>query len=60
MAPKSKISSLLFSVGLLFISCALLVSTRTNIPDYAKGIFFGVGIGIIALSLFSKKFRSRS
>ena len=39
-------------VGLLLLSIALLVSVRTNVPDIAKGIFFGFAIGVIATPLF--------
>ena len=40
---------ILIPIGLFLISCALIVSQRTQLPDSIKGILFGFPIGIMIM-----------
>jgi hypothetical protein len=57
MKKKFKIEVIVISIGLFLISCALIISLRTGLTDLTKGIFFGIGMGVIASPFFIKKLR---
>jgi hypothetical protein len=49
---------LTIATGLCITCIALVITCRTSLPDFIKGVWFGVGIGVIALPLFKKKLRN--
>ena len=56
---NSKYSILLtIAIGLCIMCIALVITRLTNLPDFVKGVWFGVGIGVTALPLFKKKLRN--
>jgi NO-binding membrane sensor protein with MHYT domain len=49
---NSKYRTLLtIAIGLCITCIALVITRRTNLSDFVKGICFGIGIGVMALPL---------
>ena len=42
------------SVGLAFLVLALVINQNPNIPDLAKGLAYGLAIGILLMGLRKK------
>jgi hypothetical protein len=52
---KSKKGSLLLPTGILLVSGITILSRFISLPDYIKGIFVGVGIGLMLIYLIIDK-----
>ena len=44
----------LLPIGLLVISASFIIKRFVTIPDFANGLIYGVGFGIIILSIIYK------
>ena len=44
-------------LGLLFVAMGILIKQLTTLPDFADGLLFGVGIGLLVLGLSVKLWR---
>lgn len=60
MRSRFNYLSTLFPIGLLVNSIALIIAQRTTLPDFVKGSFFGIGIGILLLPFFFKNKKTTS
>jgi hypothetical protein len=46
---------LLLIAGLLLISLALFLNTHTQLPDFLKGLIYGIGLGLLILFVWKIK-----
>ena len=53
---SKKNEPILRSVGMFIIATSQIVSHFIELPDFTKGLFVGVGIGMLLLSIFFGKF----
>jgi hypothetical protein len=44
----------LLPIGLLLLPASFIIKRLFNIPDFADGLLYGIGFGIIILSLIRK------
>jgi len=52
-------SALLLSTGMLLMAASQLRSQYLEVPDFAKGICIGMGIGLLLISLFFSNFKTK-
>lgn len=55
-ASKRK-TIVLLSTGIFLISMSLIVSNYYELPDFIKGITFGIGIGLLVRSIMTKNLK---
>lgn len=48
---------ILIPIGLVLMSCALIVFQLTQLPDALKGILFGLAIGITLMPFIMRRFK---
>ena len=49
---------ILLSIGMLVIATSQIVSQFFELPDFAKGSFIGIGIGLLLTSLIFGNFKT--
>jgi len=52
---KDKRITLLLITGLLLMSLALFFNTHTQLPDFFKGLIYGIGLGLEILFVWRLK-----
>ncbi|WP_459213031.1 hypothetical protein [Aquimarina rhabdastrellae] len=57
MTTKRKTQLKLVVFGILGIALTQILSKYISLPDFFKGIFTGVGIGLVLLALMVRKFK---
>ena len=51
-------SVILMSSGMFIIAVSQIFSHFVELPDLTKGLFFGIGIGMLLLAIIFGKYRS--
>jgi len=57
---RDKRVSLLLITGMLLISLALFLNTHTQLPDFIKGLVYGIGLGLLVLFVWRIKKKNRN
>jgi hypothetical protein len=56
---RDKRLTILLIAGLLLMSLALFLNTHTQLPDFIKGLVYGIGAGLLILFVWHIKKRDR-
>nr|WP_309755717.1 hypothetical protein [Flavobacterium sp.] len=51
-------SVILMSSGMFIIAVSQIFSHFVELPDFTKGLFFGIGIGMLLLAIIFGKYRT--
>ncbi|NJB37403.1 hypothetical protein [Croceivirga sp. JEA036] len=55
---KKRRALILLSIGLLVIATSQILSHSFELPDFVKGSFIGIGIGLLLTSLIFGNFKA--
>ena len=51
-------SLILMSIGMFVIAVSQILSHFVELPDLTKGLFFGIGIGMLLLAIIFNNFKT--
>ena len=57
---KDKHVTLLLITGILLMSLALFLNTHTQLPDFIKGLVYGIGLGLLILFVWRIRKKDRT
>jgi multisubunit Na+/H+ antiporter MnhB subunit len=57
---RDKRVTLLLITGMLLMSLALFLNTHTQLPDFIKGLVYGIGLGLLVLFVWRTRKNNRS
>ena len=56
---KDKRVTLLMITGMLLMAIASFLNTHTQLPDFIKGVVYGIGLGLLILFVWRLKGKDR-
>ena len=54
MKQKVGMRNTLIAIGLFLMAVSIALLRLNNIPDFIKGVLFGIGIGLLILAIWRK------